>query len=183
MFAGVARPPRPKAASPAKGLLPSLPICNNDEEIHRSNIKSRGQRIVTLGVCLKEKRVYDDTEKCIYCLNLSPRSRARIFDCEQELFGSEEGRLTERDRWVLRGKGGGRTPSSARSLRFVDHLVPSYWRARNSVVVSHPSRRTLIDGVVPTSWDRSDGLFETALSTENHLSVHFFNYVNPEKRI
>lgn len=49
VFAGVARPPRPKAASPAKGLLPSLPICNNDEEIHRSNIRSRGQRIVALG--------------------------------------------------------------------------------------------------------------------------------------
>lgn len=42
VFAGVARPPRPKAASPAKGLLPSLPICNNDEEIHRSKIGEGG---------------------------------------------------------------------------------------------------------------------------------------------
>lgn len=42
VLAGVARPPRPRAASPAKGLLPSLPICNNDEEIHRST-KARGK--------------------------------------------------------------------------------------------------------------------------------------------
>lgn len=41
VLAGVARPPRPKAASPANGLLPSLPICNNDEEIHRSTKQNK----------------------------------------------------------------------------------------------------------------------------------------------
>lgn len=54
VFAGVARPPRPKAASPAKGLLPNLPICNNDEEIHRSEMGGgegvRGRRTITRGV-------------------------------------------------------------------------------------------------------------------------------------
>ena len=34
VLAGVASPPIPSAASPARGLLPSLPIWNNDEEIH-----------------------------------------------------------------------------------------------------------------------------------------------------
>lgn len=43
VFAGVASPPRPKAASPAKGLLPSLPICNNDDAIHCSEIGAAGR--------------------------------------------------------------------------------------------------------------------------------------------
>lgn len=31
VFAGAARPPNPRAAKPASGLLPSLPICNSGE--------------------------------------------------------------------------------------------------------------------------------------------------------
>jgi len=58
----VARPPRPKAASPAKGLLPSLPICNNDEEIHRSEMGGSAGIRQSLGMCLREIGVYDDTE-------------------------------------------------------------------------------------------------------------------------
>lgn len=81
VFAGVARPPRPKAASPAKGLLPSLPICNNDDAIHRSEIGAAGKEraIITRGVRFTKERVYDDDiEKVIYLcsLNLCPLPRA-----------------------------------------------------------------------------------------------------------
>jgi len=65
VFAGVARPPRPKAASPAKGLLPNLPICNNDEEIHPSEMGGSASVGQSLGVCLRGIGVYDDTEKYI----------------------------------------------------------------------------------------------------------------------
>lgn len=82
MFAGVASPPRPKAASPAKGLLPSLPICNNDDAIHRSEIGAAGKEraIITRGCALLKRRGFTTTtsKKIIYLcsLNLCPLPRA-----------------------------------------------------------------------------------------------------------
>lgn len=93
VFAGVASPPRPKAASPAKGLLPSLPICNNDDAIHRSEIGAAGKEraIITQGVRFKKgkglrRRRHRKNNISIFFESVSATSRvtrSRIF--EQEL--------------------------------------------------------------------------------------------------